>query len=151
MASGGVPDSAKAIGSTKTYLYRRIGTKADFVNGKFVNLATHVGISPGYQAVTEAVTKGGAQVEESAKTVEQQAQKLLSGRLDLVAADVAFVKLVDEKYKDKLEPVPALLTEAFYYLAFSSKYYNAHKTDAETFWTEIAKVRASPAYKAKIK
>ena len=96
MASGGVPDSAKAIGSTKTYLYRRIGTKADFVNGKFV-------------------------------------------------------KLVDEKYKDKLEPVPALLTEAFYYLAFSSKYYNAHKTDAETFWTEIAKVRASPAYKAKIK
>lgn len=151
MVSAGVPDSTKGIGSTKTYLYRRVGSKADFVNGKFVNLTSPVGILPGYQAVNEAVTKGGAQVDEGAKTVDQQAQKMINSRLDMVAADIAFVKLVDEKYKDQLEPIPSLLMEASYYLSFSSKYYNAHKADVEKFWTEMAKVKASPAYKAKIK
>ena len=146
----GVPDRSKAIGTMKIYLIRRKGSNADYVGGSFVNLNAPVGINSGYQLSMVEVTKGGALFDNGTSVPEQQAQKLIFGRTDLVASDVAFIRLVNERYMDKLEVLPSILTEAVYYLAFASKYYKAHKNEVETYWNEIAKVSNSAPYKAKI-
>ena len=96
------------------------------------------------------VTKGGAWYDDGTSVPEKQAQKLIFGRTDLVASDVAFIRLVNERNIDKLEVLPSILTEAVYYLAFANKYYKAHKNEVETYWSEIAKVSNSAPYKAKI-
>jgi len=151
MLSEGKPDSAKAVGSVKTMLYRRKGSKADYVNGSFINLNAPVGITSGYQVNMVAVTKGGAQYYDGAKTVEQQVKMLLIDRVAMVAGEPAFTTLVNEKYRDKIESLPVPLSEAHYYLVFSNKYYDSQKDNVDTFWREIARVKNSAEYKRRIK
>jgi hypothetical protein len=151
MLGPGQPDPSKAVGLTKTFLYRRKQTPPDFLNGRFVHLHTPVAIASGYQASADAVTKGGGGIDDGAKTVEQLAAKLLAGRVDLVAGDVAFAQLVNARYQDQLEALPTMLHESHYYLAFSTQYYRANQGEVEAFWIELAKVKNSAGYKASIK
>ena len=81
MRAPGIPDAAKATGSATTYLYRRKGTPADYVNGRFVRLSGPVGVTAGFQASTEMVLKGGGQVYDGAKSADQLAKMLLAGEV----------------------------------------------------------------------
>ena len=146
MRAPGIPDGAKATGSATTYLYRRKGTPADYVNGRFVRLSGPVGVTSGFQASTETVLKGGGQVYDGAKSADQLAKMLLAGRLELVAAEQAFVILAREKYRDELEALQAILHETDYYLAFSPAFYKAQRELVEKVWSEMATVRHSAAY-----
>ena len=147
MLPGGSPDKAKAVGSVKTYLYRRKGGKADYVNGKFIGIASPlVGITSGYQTHIDAITQRGARFDDSAPSVEQQAKMLVAGRVDLVAGERAFARLLTKQYQEQLEQLPVPLIEPFYYLAFSKQYYPSHKEMVESLWNEIAKARKSAPY-----
>lgn len=150
MTPSGTPDTNKAVGRYTSYLFRRIGSKADLVDGKIVNTAKPVGIQAGYQLHRDLILGMGWSVIEIPNRASQMAEMLAAGRIDLVAGDFAMQRVVDMKYKTVLEPLPVPFSESFVYLVFSKTYYASNRQAAERFWAEMVRVRNSPDYAAEI-
>jgi ABC-type amino acid transport substrate-binding protein len=150
MANAAV-DTNKSLGSVPTVLYRRVGTQADFVDGKFVGTGKPIAILAGRQVNKDAIERAGATSEDGAKTVQALAQKLLTGQVDMAAsAETELVQLVDSQYHGVLEAVRTPLTESHYYLVFSKPYYQSHGAEVEAFWNEMARMKKSPEFLSRI-
>ena len=150
MTQTGTPDTTKAAGLYISYLFRRVGSTADLIDGKIVNTAKPVAIQAGYQLHRDLVQGMGLTVVEIPNSAKQMADMLAAGRVDLVAGDYAMQREVETKYKTILEPLPTPLNGSFVYLVFSRKYYEANRETAERFWTEMARIRHSPDYETEI-
>lgn len=150
MTRADTPDTNKAVGRYTSYLFRRIGSQADLVDGKIVDTAKPVGIQAGYQLHRDLILGMGWTVLEIPNRASQMAEMLAAGRIDLVAGDFAMQRVVETKYKTVLEPLPAPFSESVVYMAFSRKYYEANRETAERFWTEMVRVRNSRDYKDEI-
>jgi ABC-type amino acid transport substrate-binding protein len=146
MTQPGTPDSSKALGRYISFVFRRIGSPADLVDGKIVYTKKPVGIQIGYQLHRDLVEGMGWSVIEITNSASQMAKMLAAGRVDLVVGDFAMQREVEANFKTVLEPLPAPLNESFVYLVFSKKYYDGHSEDAERFWSEMARVRNSQDY-----
>lgn len=147
----GAPDKTKSLGSVPSVIYRRLGDKADFVDGKIINTAKPVAILAGRQVNMDAIKRAGANSEDGAKNVEALAQKLIARQADLAAsAETEFATLVATRLKGVLEALPTPLIESHYYLVFSKQYFAHHQTEVESFWNEMSKVKNSPEYLGKI-
>lgn len=148
--TGKEPSPTKAIAVTPTVLYRKVGSKADLVNGKLVNLTEPVAVSAGHQVNMTAIVAAGGR-PEGAKTMDQNIRKLLADRVGLVAGDGELIELAEKTYAGKLERISTPLVNSNYYLAFSNRFYRENKEFVEKFWSEIEKVRKSPDYLKRIK
>lgn len=150
MTQSGIPDSNKSVGRYISFLFRRVGSRADLVDGKIVNTAKPVGIQVGYQLHRSVIEGLGWNVVEIPNEADQMAKMLAAGRVDLVAGDFAMQREVETNYKTVLEPLSASFSESSVYLVFSKTYYDAHREAAERFWEEMARVRNSQDYKDEI-
>lgn len=143
----GVPDTSKSVGSVPSVLYRRVGSKADFVGGRIVNTDKPVAVLVTRQVNMDAVKRAGGTSEDGAQTVAALAQKLIAGQVDLAAsAETDLAELVATQYKGVLEAIPTPLIESHYFVVFSKQYFANHRAEAEAFWSEIAKTRTRPEY-----
>ena len=114
---------------------------SNFDGKVFSNVSKPVGVPGGTKVVILEAQKFG-RVDDSAKTDEQNIQKLLDGQIDLLAGYSFDLKvLIDSKYKDKVEILPVPLLETFYYLAFSKKFTATNKDFAEKVWDEIGALK----------
>lgn len=132
-------DSRRSLGSARILFVRKKGSKASF-DGKVLGGVTKpIGVAAGTQVMILEAKKFG-KVDDGAKTDEENIQKLLDGRIDVMAGYAFDLKvLIDSKYEDKVEILPVPLVETFYYLAFSKKFTVANKEFAEKIWDEIGK------------
>lgn len=147
---GGV-DSKRSLGSVPSYLYRRIGDKANFTGGRIVQTDKPVAVLAGRQVNMDAIRTAGGTSEDGAKTVLALAQKLIAGQVDLAAsAEPDFEELVATQYRGVLEALPTPLTESHYYVVFSHKYASSHAAEVEAFWNGLASTKADPEYLKKI-
>ena len=150
MTQADTPDTTKAAGLYLSYLFRRVGSTADLIDGKIVNTTKPVAIQASYQLHRDLIQGLGWTVVEIPNLASQMAEMLAAGRVDLVAGDFAMQREVELKYKTILEPLPTPLSGSFVYLVFSKKYYQANRETVERFWTEMARIRHSPDYEAEI-
>ena len=138
---GSQPDSQRAIGVIPTHLYRRVGSAANYVDGRFHEVKTAVGVLAGFQVNSIAVAQAGGTPDDDSQTVEALARRLAAGRLDMVAADENLQRLIDRQYVGKLERLPTPLRMDHYYVAFRKAFYHQHRDAVEQFWTVLGQVR----------
>ena len=150
MTQSGVPDRNKALGRYVSFLFRRVGSDADLIDGKIANTTKPVGIQIGYQLHRDLIEGMGWSVVEIPNSADQMAKMLAGGRVDLVAGDFAMQREVETKYKTVLEPLATQFSESFVYLVFSKSYYAANRQAVERFWEEMVRVRNSQDYKDEI-
>lgn len=138
---GDRPDSQRAIGVIPTHLYRRVGSAANYVDGRFVDVKTAVGVLAGFQVNSIAVAQAGGTPDDDSQTVEALARRLVAGRLDMVAADESLQRLIDRQYAGKLERLPTPLRMEHHYVVFRKAFYHQHRDAVEQFWTVLGQVR----------
>lgn len=122
------------------YMYALKGSKVTW-DGEKISGATAVGANSGYSVVGN-LNKLGINVQE-AKTIKQNLQKLLSGRIQAYAAqDAALDPIIASypEYKDIVKVGPAIKRKEYYFM-FSHQYYKKNKEMAEKIWDQTAKVR----------
>lgn len=138
---GARPDSKRALGVIPTYLYRRVGSAANFADGRFHEVKTAVGVLAGFQVNSIAVAQAGGTPDDDSQTVEALARRLVAGRLDMVAADESLQQLINRQYVGKLERLPTPLRMDHYYVVFRKAFYHQHRDAVEQFWTVLGQVR----------
>jgi hypothetical protein len=138
---GHFPDTDKALGRVRTSLFRRAGSTVDLRDGRFIDLKTPVGILNAYQVNSLSVAKFGGTPDDNSRDIHSLAQRLLGGRLDLVAAGDDLVELVQRNYVGKIEVLAEPLDHEHYYLAFSKSFYQQQQGVAEAIWQQIADIR----------
>lgn len=138
---GARPDSQRALGVIPTYLYRRVGSAANFADGRFHEVKTAVGVLAGFQVNSIAVAQAGGTPDDDSQTVEALARRLVAGRLDMVAADESLQQLINRQYVGKLERLPTPLRMEHYYVVFRKAFYHQHRDAVEQFWTVLGQVR----------
>lgn len=143
---GEAVDNRRSLGSARVILARRMAG-GESKAGRAALCAKPVGVPLGTQIILDELHKRGCQVDTGAKTDEQNIQKLLLRRVDLIAGyENDIQSLVDARYKTKVEILPEPLFEAHYYLAFSKQYYAANQAQVEALWSRIAQIKVSEAY-----
>lgn len=136
-------NNKQALGFASVVLIRRLGSKADFDGKSLTNVTNPIGVAAGTQVMLDEARKFG-QIDDGAKTDEQNIQKLLKNRIDLMAAYEYDIKaLIEKKYQGKLEILEKPLVSTYYYLAFSKKFTKANREIAEAVWGEIGARKAN--------
>jgi polar amino acid transport system substrate-binding protein len=146
---GNPPDAAKRLNVDRYILIRRSGSRVDWDGRQFAHLDGPVGTQPGY-SVADQLRALGAEVDEGAPGAYESLQKLLTGRLPLVAMLEGEAKTLlarDPALARTVDILPRPLAEKPYFLIFSHVFVSASPRLAETIWASIETVRESPAYR----
>lgn len=144
----GEVDARRALGTTPTYLLRRVGSTVTVRKGEFVNLGTKVGIMNAYQLNALSVAKFGGIADDNSRSHASLARRLTSGDLDLIAGGNDLLRQCAGPFKGMMERLPVTLDEAPYYLAFSPAFYQTHKNTVESLWNALDRQRNTPGYRA---
>ncbi len=140
-------DARRSLGAARVVLVRRIGGRVDWDGKKQIDCTKPVGVPFGTQIIIDEVQKRGCFVDTGGKTDDQNIQKLLQMRVDLVAGYENDIReLVDSKYKGLVTVLPIPLFETHYYLAFSKQFYAGNQRLVDAFWTKIAEIKISAEY-----
>ena len=140
-------DASKSLGRLRTELFRRSGSPVQVIDGQFINLKTPVGILHSYQANSLSVARHGGTVDDNSRSLESLAQRLTTGRLDLIAGSgESLRRLCANQYAGKMEVLATALDEAHLYLAFSKPFYGQHRDAVEAFWSAIQQISISTDY-----
>lgn len=134
---GNAANSKKSLGFARVILLRRAGSAADFDGKSFLHTNLPVGTPAGTRIVLAEAQKFGP-VDDDAHTDEQNIQKLLAKRIDLMAGyEFDLKELIKGKYEGKVEILARPLVASHYYLAFSKKFTAENRELVELIWKEI--------------
>jgi polar amino acid transport system substrate-binding protein len=128
--------------TTFTYsLYRRKGSNIDWDGNKFINLVGSIGANAGYSIVGD-LKKMGIDVDDGARTIEQNLDKLKNGRiLGYAAQDITTDFHVESGKYGEVEKLPIHLVEKDYFLLFSHQFMGKNPIESENLWKKIQQVR----------
>jgi polar amino acid transport system substrate-binding protein len=140
------------LGAVRFLVYRKQGDHVQWNGRKFIGLgAERVGVLAGL-AVAQLIRQSGAATDEGAKTIEQNFEKLAIGRIRaVVALEGDAQRLLELKFKDRLEALPIAFDTTPIYLHVNLDYYAHNKARVEQFWKAIKKTRESPSYQQFLK
>ena len=146
--SDGRVDPAKSVASTSALVFRRRGSQASWDGKRFTNLRTPVLIPTGYAFITYRLKALQVPFDDGARDAEQNLLKLIGsrGELAILPANDGLEILRDEKWRDRLEVLPASFTTQEFYLLFSKRYFQDKPAVAEALWQGIADLKNSPEY-----
>lgn len=149
---GGRIDETMQLGAVRYLVYRQRGSKVGWHGQQLRGLGpAPVGVLPG-MAVTSRIVQAGGRIDEGAKTIEQNFEKLAVGRLAaVVALESDAQQLLDQKFKDRIDVLPIAFDVTPVYLHVNPIYYRRYKADIELYWKAIRKTRTSPAYQQYLK
>ncbi len=145
-------DETMQLGAVRYLVYRQRGSKVSWDGNRLRGLdQAPVGVLTG-MAVTSRIVQLGGRIDDGAKTIEQNFEKLAIGRLGAVVALESDVhQLLDRKFKDRIEVLPKAFDVTPVYLHVNPAFYARNKTDVEQVWKAIRKTRDSPAYQQYLK
>ncbi|MES2744693.1 MAG: hypothetical protein V4655_04660 [Bdellovibrionota bacterium] len=135
-------DTNRSLGTARIMLVKRIESSIDWDGATLTHLKKPIGTAMGTQAMRTAVLKFGGEVDDAARTDDQNLRKLLLDRVDLMAGyEFDLEEIIRTSYEGKVAILSTPLLESHYYLAFSKTFYRKHPALAETFWNKIANLR----------
>ncbi len=108
--------------------------------------------APRGYSIGDDLEKNGYTVDAQSSTTLNNLKKLMSGRVDAVAAltlNGDNIVASDPEFKGKVKKIETPLVDKPYYLMFSKQFVNGNKALAEKIWNTAAEIRESQAYKDK--
>lgn len=150
--TGGSVDPNLRLHSSSYSLYVKKNSTID-VTGKMTisGLSGKVAAPAGY-SIGDDLTKAGYQVDAHSSKTLANFQKLITGRVDAVAAltlngDNILAK--NAKFGSAIKVIKTPLVDKPYYLMFSKQFVGSNKALAEKIWMKAAEIRDSQAFKDK--
>lgn len=145
---GNAPDPSRAVNNIRAMVYRRVGTAATWDGTHFSHLNTPVLVASGSVLLLDRLTQMNVPLENTARSLEANFQKLLAGRAELaVGSEFSGSALMAQPpYAGKIEVLPAPFTDEPYYLSVSKRFRDANADVVEKLWNAMARIRKSPAY-----
>ncbi|SCK05226.1 hypothetical protein [Vogesella sp. LIG4] len=143
----GKVDPERALGAARVVAFRRIASNVDWDGHHFQHLTRPVAVPSSYPLLIDAARRGGAQVDDGGKSSEQNLGKLLAERVDLAIGYENDLKdATDKHFRGLVTQLPLAISEDFYYLSFSRRFYTAHIALAEQLWAALPRLRKSDQY-----
>jgi polar amino acid transport system substrate-binding protein len=148
MLANGI-DESKALAIVRFTAYRRVGTFVDWNGRNFVNLADGlVGVESGFTYVIDKFKTMGVSYDEGGKTIEQNLEKLVRGRIYvLVAMTQEANKAIAEKFSGQVEALNLPFDQQPMYAMVSKSFRARYPQLTEAYWQEIKTVRAGADYR----
>lgn len=145
---GTEPDASRAVGNIRALVFRRVGTQAAWDGARFAQLTTPVLVPFGSVLLLDRLTQMGIPLENTARGLEANFQKLMAGRAELAVGSefTGTVLMGQPQYAGKIEALPAPFTDEPYYLGVSKRFRDANPGVMEKLWNTMARIRKSPAY-----
>lgn len=148
--TGGAADPALRLHSSSYSLYVLSNSNVD-VTGKMTisGLSGKIAAPTGY-SIGDDLAKAGYTVDAQSSKSMNNFQKLLSGRVEAVAAlTLNGDNIIDKNadFKGKVKAIKTPLVDKPYYLMFSKQFLASDKALAEKIWQKAAELRESQAFK----
>lgn len=153
MKKAGEADTSKAVGAARSVVYRMKGSKADWNGSSFSEVKQGVLFAKGNSVFTEKLKALKVPFNDETATFQKNLLKMVAGQGELVIGfeHEGKIRMEEPEFAGKIEVLPTPFTEAYYFMAFSKKYYEANAAQVDGLWSAIAKTRTNPAYLSAIK
>lgn len=139
--AGPAADETRALSVVRFVVYRQKGGTVQWDGSAFSGLdARPVGIQVGL-AVAQRLRQTGVTVDEGAKTIAQNLEKLVRGRLQAVVALEGESQPLVERLSDRIEVLPKAFDATPIYLQVHPAYYSAHREAVEKLWNAVRRGR----------
>lgn len=151
--NGGDIDPSRAVATTRSMVFRRAGSAAEWDGGRFTQLTTSVLVPFGSVLLMDRLKALNVAVDDSGKTLGANFAKMLAGRADLaVGSEYSGRALMAQPpFAGKVEVLATPFTDEPYYLGVSKRFHDAHPQAIQQLWDAIARIRRSPAYQARLR
>jgi polar amino acid transport system substrate-binding protein len=145
---GNEPDPSRAVNHIRALVFRRVGTAAGWDGVRFTRLNTPVLVPSGSVLLLDRLTQMGIPLENTARGLEANFQKLLAGRAELAVGSefTGNALMAQPLFAGRIEALPMAFTDEPYYLSVSKRYRDANPDVVEKLWNAMARIRKSPAY-----
>lgn len=146
--SDGKLDESKALVKVRIAVYRRAGTDLNWDGKRFIGLGDgSIGIQSGF-AYTETLKQLGVRYDDSGKSVEQNLEKLILGRIaGMLMMDLETERKKLERHRGKIERIATPFNDQTVLFLFVGKpFYAKFAEFVETYWETIRRYRKSPEY-----
>lgn len=150
--TGGDVDPNLRLHSSSYSLYVKKDSNINVTGKMTISGLTGKVAAPAGYSIGDDLAKAGYQVDAKSSKTLNNFQKLLSGRVDAVAALTLNGDNIlenDPKFKSQLKVIETPLVDKPYYLMLSKQFVNSNKALAEQIWMKAAEIRDSKAFKDK--
>lgn len=150
--AGAVADPSRAVSVVRFVIYRKKGGKVQWDGTAFTGLDQRpIGLQVGL-AVSQRLRQTGVTVDEGAKTIEQNLQKLVAGRVQaVVALEGESQPLIDRVYADRIEVLPRAFDSTPIYLHVHPAYYAENRAAFDKLWNAVRRTRESAPFQQYLK
>jgi hypothetical protein len=139
--AGPLVDETRALSVVRFVVYRQKGGSVQWDGSAFSGLdARPVGLQVGL-AVAQHLRQTGVTVDEGAKTIGQNLEKLVRGRLQAVVALEGESQPLVEHLSDRIEVLPKAFDATPIYLQVRPAYYSANREAVEKLWNAVRRAR----------
>lgn len=144
-------DENRRLHTEEYSLYRFKGSNVSWDGSKFSNLTGSIGAQRGY-SIIDNLKKWEAKVDEGGAHPKDNMKKLLGGQVQAVALTSVEGDQVSKtpEFSGKVEKVTPPLISKPYYVIFGKEFYSKNQIIIESMWSNIATIRESKDYKAKV-
>lgn len=151
--AGEKADTARRMHEDSNSVFARIGDPLAWDGKAFQGLTGAIGALPGHGSA-ESLKKLGLNVDDGAKTMLGQLEKVQLGRLQATVLPTDAAKLLISKNAElakAVAPLPAPYTAKAAYLCLSKPFAAKAAGDADKLWAAIAEIRESDTFKTMAK
>lgn len=139
--TGAVADATRALSMVRYVVYRKKGSSVQWDGSSFSGMdARPVGLQAGL-AVAQRLRQTGVTVDEGAKSIAQNLEKLVRGRLQAVVALEGESQPLVERLGDHIEVLPKVFDANPIYLQVHPAYYAANREAVEKLWNAVRRLR----------
>ncbi|WP_342117999.1 substrate-binding periplasmic protein [Pseudoduganella sp. OTU4001] len=133
--ANGVADETRAVSLVRFAIYRQAGGSVQWDGSTFAGMDERpVGIQVGL-AVAQRLRQTGVKVDEGAKTIEQNLEKLARGRVQaVVALEGEAQPIIEREFKGRIEMLPMAFAVTPIYLHVHPGYFARHRGAVEKLW-----------------
>lgn len=150
--AGTAPDASRAVSVVRFAVYQQKGGTVRWDGNAFTGLDQRpFGIQIG-MAVAQRLRQTGVTVDEGAKTIEQNLEKLVRGRVQaVVALEGETQPLIARHFASRIEMLPKVFDTSPLYLHVHPAYYAGNRNAVEKLWNSVRRTRESAAFQQYLK
>lgn len=140
--AGAVADESRSLSEVRFVVYRQKGGTVQWDGAAFSGLDQRpIGIQVGL-AVAQRLRQTGVKVDEGAKTIEQNLEKLVWGRVQaMVALEGEAQPMIDRSYAGRIEVLPTPFDATPIYLHVHPAVYAANQAAIEKLWNAVRQLK----------
>lgn len=136
----GEPDPQRAIESISFLVYRRRGSPVQWDGLHFSGLETGViGTQSGF-AQKSSLLALGVKVDDGARSVQQNLEKLAAGRFDAVVLYENEARRIGDRFHGQLELLPQPFLRTGLFLMFGREFSRRHPALVEATWEALGRL-----------